>query len=119
MCPETKEIATPACSCLDLTILTWLFVAGWVYLLRLDKQFVSFRLPIPDNDLMFNLVLPQSLHTYPMNTSTTPTLTHLTFGECECSKASLCWLILLTVWDQTHGLRFVFGLLLRISTARK
>ena len=56
-------------SCLDLTILTWLFVAGWVYLLRLDKQFVSFRLPIPDNDLMFSLVLPQSLRTYPMNTS--------------------------------------------------
>ena len=58
-------------SCLDLTILTWLFVAGWVYLLRLDKQFVSFRLPIPDSDLMFSLVLPQSLRTYPMNTSAT------------------------------------------------
>ena len=86
MCPETKEIATPACSCLDLTILTWLFVAGWVYLLRLDKQIVSFRLPIPDNDLMFSLVLPQSLRTYPMNTSATPTLMRLILSNVSVAK---------------------------------
>ena len=28
--------------------------------------------------------------------------------SCECSVGSLCWLILLTVWDETLGLRFVF-----------
>ena len=84
MCPETKEIATPACSCLDLTILTWLFVAGWVYLLRLDKQIVSFRLPIPDNDLMFSLVLPQSIRRYPMNTSGPPMFTWLNFRVSLC-----------------------------------
>ena len=27
--------------------------------------------------------------------------------SCECSVGSLCWLILLTVWDETLGLRFV------------
>ena len=86
MCPETKEIATPACSCLDLTILTWLFVAGWVYLLRLDKQLVSFRLPIPDNDLMFSLVLPQSLRTYPMNTSAPHPRTQDVFGLLSDAK---------------------------------
>ena len=52
VCLETKEIAAPAYSCLDLTILTWLCVAGWVYLLRLDKQEVSFRLPMPNDDLI-------------------------------------------------------------------
>ena len=57
MCLETKEIAAPAYSCLDLTILTWLCVAGWVYLLRLDKQEVSFRLPMPNDDLICSLYL--------------------------------------------------------------
>ena len=47
MCLETKEIAAPACSCLDSTILTWLCVAGLAFLLRLDEQGVSFRLPMP------------------------------------------------------------------------
>ena len=28
--------------------------------------------------------------------------------SCECSVGSLCWLILLTVWNETLGLRFVF-----------
>ena len=47
VCLETKEIAAPAYSCLDLTILTWLCVAGLAFLLRLDEQGVSFRLPMP------------------------------------------------------------------------
>ena len=30
--------------------------------------------------------------------------------SCECSVGSLCWLILLTVWDETLALLLVFGL---------
>ena len=85
-------------SCLDLTILTWLFVAGWVYLLRLDKQFVSFRLPIPDNDLMFSLVLPQSLRTYPMNTSDITTFTSSTYHVCRFQTLIQYW-----YWACKHG----------------
>ena len=49
---------------------------------------------------------------------------NLCTGSCmrsatQCSDALLYWLILLTVWDETLGLRLVFGLLLRISTVRK
>ena len=52
---------------------TWPSSAGLAFLLRLDEQGVSFRLPMPDNDLICSLILTQFLRTCPMNTSGLPT----------------------------------------------
>ena len=65
-------------------------MAGWVYLLRLDEQGVSFRLPIPNDDLICSLILPQFLRTCPMNTSALTRALHSAPSESMSSTLTIC-----------------------------